>query len=287
MGTQIIFVGDFVDRGPEQRDVLHIAKRMCEAGEAFAVMGNHEFNALGWAESDGNGDFLRLHTPKNREQHQEFLDQIGEGSAAHREALEWFRTLPVWLDLPGLRVVHACWHSPAQRVLEPFLDLSQRFTPDGLRTASRKGSEAYVAAEILLKGPEASLPDGRSFRDKQGHIRHEARLRWWDPNATTLRKAALGMDGDEESPPDLPMTNEYLYTEQVPVFFGHYWLKGVPTRVTTPRVLTLASQRKDFSRPIDGPERGFCCRTTLSTRMRFRDLLKEGRDEKRLGFTWN
>jgi predicted MPP superfamily phosphohydrolase len=64
MGTQIIFVGDFVDRGPEQRDVLHIAKRMCEAGEAFAVMGNHEFNALGWAESDGNGDFLRLHTPK-------------------------------------------------------------------------------------------------------------------------------------------------------------------------------------------------------------------------------
>jgi hypothetical protein len=226
---RVIFVGDFVDRGPEQRDVLHVAKGMCDAGEALAVMGNHEFNALGWAEPDGNGEFLRPHTPKNREQHQEFLDQIGEGSAAHRKALEWFRTLPVWLDLPGLRVVHACWHSPAQQVLQPYLDLSQRFTPDGLRAAGRKGSEAYGAAEILLKGPEAFLPDGRSFEDKQGHIRHEARLRWWDPDATTLRKAALGMDGDEESLPDLPMTTEYLYTEQVPVFFGHYWLKGVPT----------------------------------------------------------
>src|ERR1700722_19744994 len=66
---RVIFVGDFVDRGPEQRDVLYIAKTMCDAGEALAVMGNHEFNALAWAEPDGNGDFLRPHTPKNREQH--------------------------------------------------------------------------------------------------------------------------------------------------------------------------------------------------------------------------
>jgi hypothetical protein len=34
-----IFMGDFVDRGPEQRAVLQIAKSMCDAGSAFAVMG--------------------------------------------------------------------------------------------------------------------------------------------------------------------------------------------------------------------------------------------------------
>jgi len=32
------------------------------------------------------------------EQHEEFLRQVGEGSAVHKEALEWFQTLPVWLD---------------------------------------------------------------------------------------------------------------------------------------------------------------------------------------------
>jgi predicted MPP superfamily phosphohydrolase len=138
---QVIFVGDFIDRGPEQRDVLHIARNMCEAGAALAVMGNHEFNALGWAEPDGSGGFLRPHTEKNRDQHERFLDQIGEGSGAHGEALKWFRTLPIWLDFPGLRVVHACWNSSAQRVLKPYLDLSQRFTPDGLRAASHKSSE--------------------------------------------------------------------------------------------------------------------------------------------------
>ena len=99
----------------------------------------------------------------------------------------------------------------------------------GWRSCSQpQRSEAYGAAEILLKGPEAFLPDGRFFKDKQGHIRHEARLRWWDRNATTLRKAALGMEGHEESLPDLPVTTEFHYREMVPTFFGHYWLRGVP-----------------------------------------------------------
>jgi hypothetical protein len=201
---------------------------MCAAGAALAVMGNHEFNALGWAEPDGSGGFLRPHNQNNTEQHEEFLRQIGEGSASHREPLEWFKALPVWLDLPGLRVVHACWPAPAQQALQPYLDQSLRFTKAGLREASRKGSKAYDAAEILLKGPEALLPDGLSFRDKQGHRRHEVRLRWWNPDATSLRKAALGMDGMEARLPDLPVTTEYHYTERKPVFFGHYWLRGTP-----------------------------------------------------------
>lgn len=75
---RVIFVGDFIDRGPDQRNVLRIAKRMCDVGTALAVMGNHEFNALGWAEPDGNGDFLRPHTTKNAEQHEQFLSQLGE-----------------------------------------------------------------------------------------------------------------------------------------------------------------------------------------------------------------
>ena len=61
----MIFVGDFIDRGPDQREVLRIVRSMCEAGAAKAVMGNHEFNAIGWA-TRGDGDrFLREHSCKN------------------------------------------------------------------------------------------------------------------------------------------------------------------------------------------------------------------------------
>ena len=114
---KMIFVGDFIDRGPQQREVLRIARAMCEAGSASAVLGNHEFNAIGWATQSENGDFLRSHSSKNAHQHAEFLRQLEENSAAHRDAVSWFKSLPVWLDLPGLRVVHACWHEPSREVL--------------------------------------------------------------------------------------------------------------------------------------------------------------------------
>src|SRR5690242_9069985 len=56
---KVIFIGDFVDRGPDQREVLRIARNMYEADTASAILGNHEFNAIGWATPDGNGGFLR------------------------------------------------------------------------------------------------------------------------------------------------------------------------------------------------------------------------------------
>jgi hypothetical protein len=225
---RIIFVGDFVDRGPEQLEVLRIASTMCDAGVAFAVMGNHEFNALGWAEADGNGGFLRSHTEKNVQQHKEFLRQVGEGSATHQQALAWFRTLPVWIEFPGIRVVHACWNAQAQTMLSMCLDRTNRFTGEGFRKASQRGTSAYAAAEVLLKGPEIPLPDGHFFFDKDGHKRHDVRIPWWDPSAVTYRRAALGMDGDEAKLPDLPLTTDYHYEDDKPVFFGHYWLSGMP-----------------------------------------------------------
>ena len=163
----MIFVGDFVDRGPQQREVLRIARSMCEAGVAMAVMGNHEFNAIGWAAQNNDGKFLRSHSEKNARQHSKFLRQIEEDSADHQDAVGWFRSLPIWLDLPGLRVVHACWHEPS------FLDEAGRFTEEGILESYRHGSDAHLAVEILLKGPEERLPAGIHFFDKDGHKREE------------------------------------------------------------------------------------------------------------------
>jgi hypothetical protein len=75
---------------------------MCEAGSASAVLGNHEFNAIGWAARHENGGFLRDHSAKHEHQHAEFLRQIGADSSGHEAAIRWFRSLPVWLELPAL-----------------------------------------------------------------------------------------------------------------------------------------------------------------------------------------
>jgi predicted MPP superfamily phosphohydrolase len=49
---RVIFVGDFIDRGPKIRQVLEIVRAMIEEGKALAVMGNHELNALAYHTED-------------------------------------------------------------------------------------------------------------------------------------------------------------------------------------------------------------------------------------------
>jgi hypothetical protein len=164
----MIFVGDFIDRGPQQRGVLKIARSMCEAGTAMAVMGNHEFNAIGWVTRKRKRVFLRKHSTKNKEQHAAFLSQIGKNSRAHEDAIKWFRTLPLWLNLDGLRVVHACWHDPSRKALAPFLNDAGCLTKKGVLESYRHGSVAHSAVDILLKGPEERLPAGIDFIDKDG-----------------------------------------------------------------------------------------------------------------------
>jgi len=41
-----IFVGDFIDRGPKIKETLSIVKSMVDNDAAYAVLGNHEYNAL-------------------------------------------------------------------------------------------------------------------------------------------------------------------------------------------------------------------------------------------------
>jgi hypothetical protein len=80
-------------------------------------MGNHEFNAIAYATEDplNPGERLRpnrgdtVKCRKNREQHAEFLAQVVEGSAEYLGWIEWFKTLPPFMDLGGIRVVHGCW----------------------------------------------------------------------------------------------------------------------------------------------------------------------------------
>ena len=238
---KIIFVGDFVDRGPDQQEVLRIARSMCEAGTASAVLGNHEFNAIAWSIPNGAGGFLREHSKKNARQHAEFLKQLGDGSPDYQLAINWFRRLPVWLEFSGLRVVHACWHAPSQAILRPYLDERNCFTDEGLRESLRRNSDAYGAAEILLKGPEQRLPDGTTFFDKEGHERREVRLRWWDPHATTFRRAAIGMEDRAEQLPDTRLPVDFRYADATPVLFGHYWMETEPM-ITNPAAACL-----DFS----------------------------------------
>jgi len=65
-GRNAIFVGDFIDRGPAIREVLQIARAMVSRNGAYAVLGNHEFNALCYHTPDPVGSFCDRTVRKTR-----------------------------------------------------------------------------------------------------------------------------------------------------------------------------------------------------------------------------
>ena len=187
-----VFVGDLIDRRPDQQlATLRLVRSMVDAGSAHVVLGNHEFNAVAFATvNPSTVDYCRPHSDKNRHQHQAFLDEVGFGSPLHRAVVDWFRSLPLWLDLGGLRVVHACWSDADIEHLSGLVSPDHTLTGEVVVGGSTKGTRTYEAVENVLKGPELAM-DGAYYFDKDGHRRGRARARWWDATATTLRQAAL------------------------------------------------------------------------------------------------
>ena len=240
---QVIFLGDFVDRGPQQREVIEVVRPMIDSGAALSVMGNHEFNAIAYftPDPDAPDEFLRPHSDKNRKQHRVFLEAY-EGSDAYGDLIEWFRTLPLWLDLPGLRVVHACWDDQLMQFLEKgYPSLNDRLDDELLIAASRNGREEFKAVETLLKGKEIPLPKGQQFNDKDGNPRHEIRVKWWDAEAKSYRDAFLGPDAALSHIPEDPIDVDHLIeysSDEPPVFFGHYWMDTEP-KLLAPNVTCL------------------------------------------------
>lgn len=229
---KVIFLGDFIDRGPGQVEAVQIARTMVERGVALAVMGNHEFNAIAWSTPGPERieHWLRPHTEKNRRQHQEFLAQVGEGSALHKEIVAWFKTLPLYLDLPGLRVVHACWHEESLRILQDYTDERGRIQDDAWPVLTHHATPAFNAVETVLKGLEIPLPGGHGFVDKDGNLRRNIRTRWWERSLFTYRDLAMAPPDVIAAIPHIPVPEDLMpgYSGDKPLFVGHYWLTGEP-----------------------------------------------------------
>ena len=233
---QVLFVGDFIDRGPAIAEVLEIVRSMVDANDALAVMGNHEYNAIAFhTPVPGKQDaWFRPHSEKNLKQHDETLKQIS--STQLIDAIGWFRTLPVAIDLGEIRIAHASWQSVDIANIQTALNSAGNFTTDFLLMAEEPGTKLQRAIESVLKGPELKLPAGHFILDKANHKRDTVRIKWYESGASrTYRDHHLGSD----QVPDVAINAEDLKTfetyasDSAPVFVGHYWLTGTPKPLTT------------------------------------------------------
>lgn len=246
-GSLPVFLGDFIDANAKflhgdaaDRAVLARVKPMIGKGQALAVMGNHELNAILYHRRDAAGAPLRERSEKNRKQHDSFLAAYGlETDEALAEGAWFLQHLPLFIDRPDLRVVHAFWD-------DALIAVIKERRPDGylreedLLEIGGESTDFGRAVKQITSGREAPLPEPYFFHDFKGEERREVRLAWWRDDQT-WRSAALSVPDVTQLPEgDLPPDwRAAAYPHHGPrVFAGHYKMEGTP-HLQHPRALCL------------------------------------------------
>lgn len=229
---KVLFVGDYIDRGPQIRETLQIVKAMVDNDNAIALMGNHEYNALCFHFENKKGGHLRKHSIKNIKQHYDTLIQFHHKQSEYEMYLEWFKSLPLFYETENFRAVHACWDNDNIDYLKKTL-IKNRLTDELIHQSVKKETKLFSAIDQTLKGKEMPMPDGLYFTDKDDHKRTDIRIKWWeDPSKNTYKSISVE---PIENLPDQKFSNNvlnatsYYHEDDKKVFFGHYWLKGNPS----------------------------------------------------------
>tara|TARA_R110000796_G_scaffold220641_1_gene336724 strand:- start:478 stop:1494 length:1017 start_codon:yes stop_codon:yes gene_type:complete len=234
---KVIFLGDLIDRGPRIRLAVTIARRMVEQGEAYIVMGNHEYNALAYTHPGPAGShkrWLREHTPRHNRIIQDTLEQYRDYTNEWEDTLAWFKTIPLCLEIDGIRVVHACWD---QKLID---ELKQRRPDQCMDTeflveSTDPTTQAYQILDRLTRGPHVSLPEGIAIHSGDGFTRKSFRAHFWAQDPQQWGDVVFQPDnlpGDLET---RELTAEerqqlsYYGPEEPPLFIGHYWCEGIPS----------------------------------------------------------
>ena len=212
---QAIFIGDIIDRGPRIREALHLVRDMVEHGSARIVMGNHEYNAR-------HNRLIR-----------ETLEQFEAHPYEWNEFLEWFYTIPLFIDDEDFRVVHACWDGD---LIEKFKQVQGGacIDEDFLHASAAIESFAGQVMDTLLRGTDLRLPEGMAITGRDGYVREFFRTKFWADDPHTYSDVVFQPD---PLPPEVASRvltdaeRRQLISyplDAPPVFVGHYWMEGEP-----------------------------------------------------------
>ena len=222
-----IFIGDFINRGPEIRETIQIVRQMTESGTALTILGNHEYSAILYHIKDSAGMYLSRHIAGNRNQIQSTLTAFTGFIPEWKDHLKWLRTLPFFLDLGSLRVIHAYWNDDDINYLRSFIPKG-KLKKDFLRTIHENQHPTASIIYRILKGLEFRCPPDLILKCSKGMSRKVFRMNWWEsPLNKTFRELSFGNKfilPEYTVPVELAPSFEPYSSNKPPVFVGHYCL---------------------------------------------------------------
>lgn len=162
---RLVFLGDLVDRGPDSPAVVDTVMALVENGRAQCVLGNHELNILLARPMHGNGWMIQ---PNPKEKGGDLHSRIATDAEKQRYR-DFFEQLPVVLENPALRIVHACWNQTAIDQIRARSKLSAKVLYQDAEARYQEYLQQDALAERLA---EELAAHGRSLRiaDKQPRL---------------------------------------------------------------------------------------------------------------------
>ena len=283
-GRRLVFVGDLCDRGPDSPAVIRLVRGLVRRELAQYCAGNHELNLLRKEQKHGNHWYF----PGDHSQREETFGsyvQVSPTEAA--EFHEFLATLPVALERPDLRVVHACWSNAAIEACRgfsaPLLEAYESCDRRALESPDAKRMQEAHNAER-----DANHKAMQKRRRKPPMLHAVAAYEEYQQVSNPLRVLTSGIERVTKKP--FSAGGKWRFVERVPwwkdycddaaVVFGHYWRwwrraahkrfsKGEPN-------LFLREPACGWHRNRDGREVAFCIDYSVGARFKERKL---GRSE--------
>jgi len=241
-GRKAVFVGDFINRGPQIRKTVRTIRTMVENGNALAVLGNHEINTIIAHLEDKKGLPLVKPPVKNLLSAIKTITEFANYPDEWQDHLKWLRTLPLFLELGGIRVVHACWSDDAVEYLKNNLPMGKIKKRVFRNIHKNNGSELARNVWLLTKGVYFKMPGDLKIITNKGISPRTFRMRWWEnPAGKSFEELSFESKFRLPSytvPPEI-LPNGIPYPQDAPiVFFGHYCRKNGP-HIIKPNICCL------------------------------------------------
>jgi hypothetical protein len=221
-----IFLGDFINRGPRIKKTIRIIRNMVENGNALSVIGNHEINFIISVIKDKNWLPLGKMTHRNFISGFKTLKEFSNDPDELASHLKWMRTLPFYIDLPDIRIIHACWAKPAIDYLNDNLPAGRIRKKVFRKLYADPYSELSQNIWLITKGPQFKMPGDLRVKNNKGVAPRSFRIRWWEePYGKTFQD--ISFESKYRFPSYtvpgqiLPVTYPYDSGEPI-LFFGHY-----------------------------------------------------------------
>ena len=225
----LVFVGDFVDRGPDSPGVMDVVQRLVQSGNARAVVGNHEINLLRHDAKDGSGWFFNERLASDHSKYSHFARATNTLQRARIES--FLNGLPLGLERQDLRIIHAAWSAPEIAKVRTMPLGTARIAYDHGEQQAKEAAIALQIAQRMALEKQTwphSLEDG-SLRPPflQAHADSELNKALINP----LKVLTCGLETQAQAPFFAGNKWRFVqrvawwnaYAEDIPVVVGHYW----------------------------------------------------------------